>query len=44
MDIKKDAKPFLLGALAGAVLIPWIGFELVGWNARRRTEASEGAD
>ena len=24
MDIKKDAKPFLLGALAGAVLIPWL--------------------
>jgi hypothetical protein len=33
MDIKKDAKPFLLGALAGAVLIPWIGFELVGWKS-----------
>ena len=31
--IQKYAKPFLLGALAGAVLISWIGFQLVGWKA-----------
>jgi len=31
--IQKDAKPFLVGALAGAVLISWIGFQLVGWKS-----------
>ena len=30
---QKDAKPFLLGARAGAVLISWVGFELVGWKS-----------
>jgi hypothetical protein len=29
----KDTKPFLLGGLAGAVLLGWIGFQLVGWQA-----------
>lgn len=33
MDLKKDAKPFLLGALAGAVLLGWVGFQLVGWQS-----------
>jgi len=28
----KDTKPFLLGALAGAVLISWAGFNLIGWK------------
>lgn len=28
----KYAKPVLLGALAGALLISWIGFQLVGWT------------
>lgn len=37
MDFKlpalhKDTKPFLLGVLAGALLIAWGGFELVGWK------------
>ena len=31
--IQKDAKPFLLGALAGAVLISCVGFQLVGWKS-----------
>ena len=31
--IKKVAKPFLLGALAGALLLAWVGFQLVGWKA-----------
>ena len=35
MDFKmhKDTKPFLIGALAGAVLISWVGFQLVGWKS-----------
>lgn len=37
MDFKllamhKDIKPFLLGVLAGALLLAWVGFELVGWK------------
>ena len=31
--IKKDAKPFLLGTLAGALLLAWVGFQLVGWKS-----------
>ena len=35
MDFKmhKDTKPFLLGGLAGAVLLGWVGFQLVGWQS-----------
>ncbi len=29
----KDTKPFLLGGLAGAELLGWVGFQLVGWQA-----------
>lgn len=36
--IKKNAQPFLLGALAGAVLISWIGFQLVGWKSPSSAE------
>ena len=37
MDFKipamhKDTKPFLLGVLAGLLLLAWIGFQLVGWK------------
>ena len=37
MDLKlpamhKDTTPFLLGALAGAVLIVWVGFDALGWK------------
>ena len=43
MDFKlpaifKDAKPFLLGALAGAVLISWIGFDAGGWKTSSTSE------
>ena len=43
MDFKlppifKDAKPFLLGLLAGALLISWIGFDLVGWTTSSGSE------
>ena len=30
--LPKETKPFLLGALAGAVLVAWIGFDLGGWK------------
>lgn len=36
--IQKDAKPFLLGALAGAVLLAWVGFQLVGWKSPGNAE------
>ena len=46
--IAKYVKPFLLGALAGALLISWIGFQLVGWTtggtaerlAKKQTETA----
>jgi hypothetical protein len=43
MDFKlpalpKDTQPFLLGALAGAVLIAWIGFDLGGWKTGSTSE------
>ena len=34
----KDIKPFLLGALAGAVLLGWVGFQLVGWQSPSAAE------
>ena len=30
--LPKETKPFLLGTLAGAALIAWIGFDLAGWK------------
>lgn len=30
--IPGETKPFLLGALAGAALIAWMGFDLAGWK------------
>jgi hypothetical protein len=35
----KDTQPFLLGALAGAILISWIGFDLLGWKMSGKAEA-----
>jgi hypothetical protein len=35
----KDTQPFLLGALAGALLISWIGFDLLGWKLSGKAEA-----
>ena len=37
-EIPKETKPFLLGALAGAVLIAWIGFDLGGWKTGGTSE------
>ena len=35
----KDTQPFLLGAVAGALLISWIGFDLLGWKMSGKAEA-----
>lgn len=43
MDFKlpamhKDTKPFCLGALVGAVLITWVGFDQFGWKTGSASE------
>jgi len=43
MDFKlpaifKHATPFLLGMLAGALLILWIGFDFAGWTTSSTSE------
>lgn len=43
MDFKlpvmhKGTKPFCLGALAGAVLIAWVGFDALGWKTAGASE------
>ena len=56
MDFKslvmhKDIKPFLLGVLAGLLLLAWVGFQLVGWTtggaaervAKRQAEGAVAA-
>ncbi len=37
-NMHKDSKPFLLGAIAGAVLFTWIGFDALGWKTGGTTE------
>ena len=44
MDLKipsmpAGAKPFCLGALAGAALIGWVGFDALGWKLSSTAEA-----
>ncbi len=39
MDYKKNASPFLVGALAGAVLSVWVGFDALGWKTAAASEA-----
>jgi hypothetical protein len=47
----KETKPVLLGAVAGALLISWAGFELAGWKTssaaatlvKRQSEAAVAA-
>ena len=34
----KDTSPFCLGALAGAVLITWVGFDALGWKTANASE------
>jgi len=43
MDFKfpamhKDTRPFLLGAVVGALLIAYIGFDMLGWKTRGASE------
>ncbi|MEO8204294.1 MAG: hypothetical protein ABI630_10540 [Betaproteobacteria bacterium] len=35
----KNTNPFLTGALAGAVLAVWVGFDAMGWKTASATEA-----
>jgi len=35
----KDTNPFLVGALAGAVLATWVGFDALGWKTGATTES-----
>jgi hypothetical protein len=44
--LPEGAKPFGLGALAGAVLVAWVGFDALGWksNSTAETLASRKAD
>jgi hypothetical protein len=32
-------KPFCLGALAGAVLVAWVGFDALGWKSSSTAES-----
>lgn len=44
--LHKDTNPFCLGALAGAILITWVGFDALGWKTGNASEtiAKRGAD
>lgn len=37
--LHKDTQPFTLGALAGAILITWVGFDALGWKTAGATES-----
>lgn len=37
--LPKDTQPFSLGALAGAVLVAWVGFDALGWKTASATES-----
>ena len=39
LTIPKNTQPFLVGALAGAVLSVWVGFDALGWKTNATTEA-----
>lgn len=41
MDFKlhKDTNPFLVGALAGAVLAVWVGFDALSWKTNAAAES-----
>lgn len=36
--LPKDTNPFLVGALAGAVLATWVGFDALGWKTGAAAE------
>ena len=37
--LPKDTNPFLVGALAGAVLATWVGFDALGWKTSSTSES-----
>jgi hypothetical protein len=37
-SIPAGTKPFCLGALAGAVLVAWVGFDALGWKSSSTAE------
>lgn len=36
--LPKDTNPFLLGAVAGAILVAWVGFDALGWKTANAAE------
>ncbi|MFM9966832.1 MAG: hypothetical protein ACKVQK_00300, partial [Burkholderiales bacterium] len=44
--LHKDKTPFLLGALAGAIISVWTGFDALGWKTASASETlvKRGAD
>ena len=38
-QLHKDTTPFLLGALAGAMLLYWVGFDAFGWKTNGNAES-----
>ena len=39
LTLPKNTSPFLLGALAGAVLATWVGFDALGWKTSAAADA-----
>ena len=37
--LPKDTNPFCVGALAGAILATWVGFDALGWKTASSSEA-----
>lgn len=37
--LPKNTNPFLVGALAGAILVPWVGFDALGWKTSSASES-----
>lgn len=37
--LHKDTNPFCIGALAGAVMAVWVGFDALGWKTATTAEA-----
>lgn len=38
-ELPTTTKPFSLGALAGAVLVAWVGFDALGWKTAAAAES-----
>ena len=39
IPMHKDTIPFAVGALAGAVLVTWVGFDAMGWKTANASDA-----